>query len=82
MKNWKDYVNEVEEKGFGNASPIARLIWSCEVDQINQHASPDLILIADVIEAAQNVIAKRHTSEFLKAADALATAFAEMEPPK
>ena len=29
-------------KGFENASPIARLIYECERDNINQHASEDL----------------------------------------
>jgi hypothetical protein len=53
MKRWKDYVNEVKEKGFDNASPLARLIWSCEVGRIDQHASADLNLIADAIEAAR-----------------------------
>ena len=56
MKLWKDYVNEVREKGFEKASPIARLIWSCETENgINQHASCDLIEIADALEAAREL---------------------------
>ncbi len=47
MNGWKDYVAEVKENGFDKASPIARLIWSCEVGQINQHASLDLMEIAE-----------------------------------
>jgi hypothetical protein len=42
MNQWSDYVKEVQAKGFGNASPVARLVWSCDVGQIDQHASPDL----------------------------------------
>ena len=53
---WQDYVNEVETKGFGKASPIARLIWSCEVGKIDQHASPDLDVIAEIIEAARGLV--------------------------
>ncbi len=49
MNEWKDYVNEVREKGFENASPLARLVWSCEVGHIDQHASTDLIKIIDRI---------------------------------
>lgn len=48
---WEDYVNEVRTKGFDKASPLARLIWSCEVGQIDQHASVDLMAIAETIEA-------------------------------
>jgi hypothetical protein len=60
--NWQDYVNEVKEKGFEQSSPIARLIWSCEVGHIDQHASDDLIKIMGQIEALNVAV------ELLKAA--------------
>jgi hypothetical protein len=50
MKRWKDYVNEVKEKGFDNASPVARLIWSCDVGRVDQHAGPDLDEISRDLE--------------------------------
>lgn len=39
---WAERLQEVKDKGFENASPIARLIYECERDNINQHASEDL----------------------------------------
>jgi len=47
---WKDYVEQVNQQGFEQASPLARLIWSCEVGQIDQHASRDLIFIMERFE--------------------------------
>lgn len=49
MKQWKDYVDEAKSD-FDKASPIARLIWSCEVFNIDQHASDDLMDIAEKLE--------------------------------
>ena len=39
---WAERLQEVKDKGFENASPIARLIYECEIGNINQHASEDL----------------------------------------
>ena len=39
---WKERVEEVDEKGFKSASSIARLVYSCEIGVIDQHASEDL----------------------------------------
>lgn len=43
---WNERLAEVDEVGFENASPIARLIYMCEVGQIDQHASEDLKAIS------------------------------------
>jgi len=43
---WNERIKEAKEKGFDNASPIARLIYSCEIGEINQHASEDLKMIS------------------------------------
>ena len=39
---WSERLQEVKDKGFEKASPIARLIYECERGNINQHASEDL----------------------------------------
>jgi hypothetical protein len=39
---WSERLQEVKDKGFEKASPIARLIYECERDNINQHAAEDL----------------------------------------
>jgi hypothetical protein len=43
---WSERLQEVKDKGFENASPIARLIYECESGNINQHASEDLKCIS------------------------------------
>lgn len=50
---WKERVQEVKEKGFLRASPIARLIYECEVGDIDQHASEDLKIISAVIATCE-----------------------------
>ena len=47
-KTWKDYYEEVKEKGFSKASPLARLVWSCDVGDIDQHAGEDLHVMIDM----------------------------------
>lgn len=69
MNEWKDYVNEVREKGFENASPLARLIWTCEVGHIDQHASIDLKNIAEQI--AELEAAKGAAEALIQEADLL-----------
>jgi hypothetical protein len=51
MSTWKQNVDDVRENGFAKAAPLSRLVWSCEVGQINQHASDDLKAIMDEIES-------------------------------
>src|SRR3990167_6862987 len=43
---WNDYIQDVKLNGFDEAAPLARLIWSCEVGHIDQHASKELMKIA------------------------------------
>jgi len=51
---WQEYCREVRDKGFDNASPMARLVWSCETGRgIDQHASTDLLEIMDELAALQ-----------------------------
>jgi hypothetical protein len=56
MKTWKSLCDEVEKLGFENATPLARLVWSCEVGRgVNQHCAPDLQYIIErlnLLEAA------------------------------
>jgi hypothetical protein len=60
MKDWKDYVTEVEENGLDNASPIARLIYCCETGQgVDQHASIDLLAIVAELQAAADALAAK-----------------------
>jgi len=56
--NWNDYVNEVNKKGFAGASPMARLVWSCDTTRgIDQHASPDIIAVMEEIETLRAELA-------------------------
>jgi hypothetical protein len=43
------------EKGFEKASPIARLAFSCDVGQIDQHASLDIQEISDELERLRKI---------------------------
>ena len=43
---WSERLQEVKNKGFEKASPIARLIYECERGNINQHAAEDLKCIS------------------------------------
>ena len=43
---WVERLQEVKDKGFEKASPIARLIYECERGNINQHAAEDLKYIS------------------------------------
>lgn len=55
MPTWKDYVQEVKDKGFENASPLARLIWSCDTGNgVDQHASEDLKEIMYLLAAKES----------------------------
>ena len=46
---WAERLQEIKDKGFENASPIARLIYECECGNINQHASEDLKYISAIL---------------------------------
>jgi hypothetical protein len=57
---WSERCQEVVEKGLKNASPIARLIYSCETGQgIDQHASEDLKAVSAALQAAADALAAR-----------------------
>lgn len=54
--NWKTLLDEVEQKGFENASPLARLAWSCETGNgVDQHAAPDIEDIMTEVEQLQKI---------------------------
>lgn len=60
---WSERLREVKDKGFEGASPIARLIYECERDNINQHASEDLKAISaklQMLEDMESVITESH----------------------
>lgn len=57
---WQKRLQEVVDEGFENASPIARLIYSCEIGQIDQHASEDLKAVSAFIETAYDLLEVKH----------------------
>jgi len=52
---WSERLQEVKELGFEGASPIARLIYECERDNINQHASEDLKAISAKLQMLEDL---------------------------
>lgn len=60
---WKELCLEVTRLGFGGASPIARLVYSCEIGDINQHASEDLKEIIESTARLQARVAELETDK-------------------
>ena len=57
MSTWSKLVDEVNQNGFEKSSAMARLVWSCETENgIYQHASPDLMEVAEELEALRKVV--------------------------
>jgi hypothetical protein len=54
--NWQQHLDEVKEVGFEKASSIARLVYECEIGNINQHASEDLKWISAKLSALRDEI--------------------------
>lgn len=53
---WEQRLKDVRENGFDNASPIARLVYACQIGQIDQHTSEDLKAISAFIQASYETI--------------------------
>lgn len=57
ITNWNDGIKEVKELGFDKASPLARLIWSCETGNgIDQHAADDIYALIETINGMAETI--------------------------
>lgn len=57
---WSEHLQAVKESGFDDASPLARLIYSCEIGDIDQHASEDLKAVSATIATLQAELAFFH----------------------
>jgi len=57
--DWKSLCKEVDEKGFDNASALARLVWACETGRgVDQHCSEDLKEIIELLNTLQTAKGK------------------------
>lgn len=64
---WKERCKEAKNKK--NPSAIARLIYACEIGNIDQHLSEDLKEISAELAAMAETICDQRLDEYLEAHD-------------
>jgi hypothetical protein len=68
---WDECLQDVKKNGFDKSSPLGRLIYSCEIGDINQHASEDLKAISATLATLRDDKLKLEIAarDFLRAVD-------------